>query len=296
MSDEMICDRAIQQLLGLGETLINLRFVTAGNDQPERLRRQAKFDSHFFQRRLRLAMLRLQGVSTPVQPRSLEAQHRARAHKNQTGQQKRGARTARPRDGTRGRAARAPGHFSRRRLLRRDEIIPPMEWRLIRARLAAVGKQRRQINHHHHQRRHADADGHQRAELAEAGQSAEIQNQERAHRGDGRPQNARRDCAADFRHRHLRVSERLLIMHDGIIHRQTQQHGGETKRDHADRAQHQRAQRERREQNQTEQREQPQRCVSQNKMAMTTAVPPTERLMSCCMLEAISCTKTGRPV
>ena len=38
------------------------------------------------------------------------------------------------------------------------------------------------------------------------------------------------------------------------------------------------------------------RCVSQNKIAMMVDVAPTEWLMSCCMLVAISCTKTGRPV
>ena len=38
------------------------------------------------------------------------------------------------------------------------------------------------------------------------------------------------------------------------------------------------------------------RCVSQNSNAMMTDVPTTEPLMSCCMLVAISVTKTGRPV
>ena len=38
------------------------------------------------------------------------------------------------------------------------------------------------------------------------------------------------------------------------------------------------------------------RCVSQNSRAMMAEVPPTEWLMSCCMLVAISSTKTGRPV
>ena len=38
------------------------------------------------------------------------------------------------------------------------------------------------------------------------------------------------------------------------------------------------------------------RCVSQKSRAMMAEVPRTEPRMSCCMLEAISCTKTGRPV
>jgi len=46
--------------------------------------------------------------------------------------------------------------------------------RLVPARLAAVGKQGWQIDHHHHQRGYANADGDERAELAQAGQAAKI--------------------------------------------------------------------------------------------------------------------------
>ena len=195
--------------------------------------------------------------------------------------------------------ARAPAASA---CLRRDEITPPAGRRLARRRLSAVRKQRRQINHHHDQRRQADADGHQRAQLRQAGQPAQVQHQERAHGGDGRPENARRDGPADFRHGQLRMRQRLLVMDHGIIHRQSQQHGGKAHAHHADGPQHQPAQRQRRDQNQRQQRQQPEhrqpapvRQPEQQGDDRRPSRPPSRSCRAACC-EAISVTKTGRPV
>ncbi len=38
------------------------------------------------------------------------------------------------------------------------------------------------------------------------------------------------------------------------------------------------------------------RCAHQKRIAMITAVPPTDNVMSCCMLPEISAVNAGRPV
>ena len=62
-------------------------------------------------------------------------------------------------------------------------------------------KERRQKGENHHHGGEGDADADERAELGQAGQTAEIQNEKRRNGGDGRPENARGDGAADFRNR-----------------------------------------------------------------------------------------------
>ena len=59
-----------------------------------------------------------------------------------------------------------------------------------------------------------------------------------------------RDGAADFGNGQIRMRERFLIMHDGVIHREAEQDRRETHADDVDRAENQTAERQRRGQNQ----------------------------------------------
>jgi hypothetical protein len=75
----MIRHRAVQHFLGIGEPLINFRFVAAGDDQPERVRRQAHFGGDFVQRRLRLAVLRRRAFPLRSSPGPVNAHSTAPA-------------------------------------------------------------------------------------------------------------------------------------------------------------------------------------------------------------------------
>ena len=92
-----------------------------------------------------------------------------------------------------------------------NPLVAPCDW-----------KKRRQVfKDHNAGSHHTQAD--QRAELAEARQPAEVQHQKRGNRRHRRPENARRNGSAHFRHGKFRVRQRLLVMHHRVIHRQAQQ-------------------------------------------------------------------------
>ena len=242
----MIRNRTVEQALGDGEAPIDIGLLLPRDDQPEWVGGQAHFHLHLVQRRLRLAALWPQGVPGLIQPGPVKAQNDAGREQNQTC----------PRHG---RAARL---FRWRKvrgclLLRRDEITPPGGGNAVPGRRSASRKQRGQVDHHHNQSRQANPEGDERAQLRQPGQSAQVQHQERAHRGDGRPKNTRRNGPADFRHGQLRVRQRFLVVDHGIIHGQSEQHGGKSHAHHADAPQNQAAQRQRRGQDQRQQRQEP---------------------------------------
>ena len=151
MINQMPGDGVIQYFFGRGEALINLRLVLSRNNQPDLLSRQAEFGRHFVERDLGSAVRGLQRISAAVQSGKFEIQHRAGAKKDDAGQQKRGPQAAALGTGTRGQTVRAPG------FLRCHEKVPPMKFRLAWSRLAAVGKERRQVNHDHYHRGQGDA-------------------------------------------------------------------------------------------------------------------------------------------
>ena len=68
-ADNLLRTRRVQGLFREREPLENIVFVPAGNDEPERVLRNAHLGGDFFQRGLRLAVLRFQRVSGLVKRR-----------------------------------------------------------------------------------------------------------------------------------------------------------------------------------------------------------------------------------
>ena len=86
--------------------------------------------------------------------------------------------------------------------------------------MSSVRKKRRQKGEDHHQGGQSHANAHQRSELGQSGQAAEIQDQERGNGRDSRPENARRNRVADFRHGQVGMRQSFLVMHHAVIHGQ----------------------------------------------------------------------------
>ena len=67
------------------------------------------------------------------------------------------------------------------------------------------------------------------------GQSAQVQQQERATAGHRRPKNARRSFFADLAHGQMRMRSGFLVEHDSEIFRQSEQDGGKAEADDIER-------------------------------------------------------------
>src|SRR6476660_5286795 len=97
--------------------------------------------------------------------------------------------------------------------------------------LNAFLNKRRQIGVGHHECRHGDADSDERAELAETGHSAEVQQQKSAASCDCGPEYARRGDLANVPWRQFRMGPRLLIKDNSKIFREAEQNGSKAKTD-----------------------------------------------------------------
>src|SRR6185295_4042584 len=85
-------------------------------------------------------------------------------------------------------------------------------------RFSALGKKRWQECKNHHKCGECDANTDECAELAEAGETAEVQDKKGAD-GCGRcPENAGSDGTTDFGHGQIGMREGFLIVHNGVIH------------------------------------------------------------------------------
>ena len=119
-------------------------------------------------------------------------------------------------------------------------------------------EQGREVEIEHHDGRESNTEGDQRAELGESGQPAEIENEKRPGGGDGRPDDSRRDEAAQFARGQMGSAERFLVQDQTVIDGQSEQDGSEADADDVKSSEEKSAQRQGGAQHQRQQSEYPQ--------------------------------------
>ncbi len=81
---------------------------------------------------------------------------------------------------------------------------------------------REQENRQYEDGAEKEAAGHKRPKLAEPGEAADAQYEKGAAGGDGRPKDARSDPGPRRRNFAIRIGEKRMIKHEGVIRRDAQ--------------------------------------------------------------------------